>query len=239
MSKKKQSARITDLKAENYDLRVRNEFLENRIAIAKSKKQDFMEQTKHLTKEERAELLRRIRDFKSSVYSFIEKSRNKEVELVRGEWYFCHHVCFRYYYTEVCTFENKIHVLSLVNTDLSFYGSSYFYKNKGWEIVEATTEQIKQGITLERDNGYFWNDEKQDFLKLEDVCYKAKTRQELLDIAILAGAEVLSNDFDIRISYPFVQMLDNSFICNSLSADKGKIEVIKEVFTKLLKNYKG
>lgn len=225
-----------------YNLSVENEFLKNRIAIIESKKGFEITKIKSLTKEEQIELLEKVRAFKASAVSFIDNSKNnkkeekKEVELVRGNIYKIKDSVgslFRYKVKGSC---NSKLCFSHTNHTRFMSGG---YIGYAVEFTNATEDEKQTLIKQEEENGGFWNDEKQDFLKLEDVCYKAKTRQELLDIASIAGVEFLSNDFDIRISYPFVQMIDSSFICNSLIAGKGKIEVTKEVFIKLLKNYKG
>ena len=125
--------------------------MNNRIAIIESKKGWGISKIKSLTKEERVELLEKIRSFKAFAVSFIDNSKNnkkeekKEVELIKGKWYFCHDVCFRYKHTEVGNFDNKIHFLSLFD-DVNIYNGDYFFENKDWETIDKIFAENEKNI---------------------------------------------------------------------------------------------
>ena len=231
---KNKTAYTKSLEKKAYSLSLFNEFLENRIAITEP-------QTRFLTpiEQKAVAITGNVIDdcFKQLKQGFdIKKEEKKEVQLIRGKWYCLDSISFiRFKQIN----KDRVEAFTFIGFGLSKLNDTHadeacFIK----EYKEANYEQVKQGIEYERENGKFWSDEKKDFLKLEDVCYKAESRQELLEIANTAGVEILANDFDIDITYPFVQMGDSSSMYNSLFV-RNNTEVTKETFIKLLKNYKG
>lgn len=161
----------------------------------------------------------------------------KKVELIRGKWYCCDGAWFRYDYTEICKFENKIHTFVLIGANCNNYDSAYFYEGKNCKIVEATIEQMRQGVAMERKNGKFWNDKKQDFLKLEDIQYIAHSINDLMDVYNV-NIRLLHHSLNMTVGRTNVLLFKDGFIYKQELCEKDKIEETKEVFVSLLKNYK-
>ena len=240
MNKKKQSARITQLKAENYDLRFENEFLKNRIAIVEADKGSIISQIKPLNKEQRAELLQRIRAFKDSVTLFIEDAKKKEVELVRGEFYRLGNNTASFRFKE---WQNKdICTYSCCQDDIYRGYEMNIFKGNLYVAKESNNIVVSNLVKAEEEGGKFWSDKKQDFLKLEDVYFMALNKNDFIDVYAQCDSSMMSQFANFREEYNMMIIGVYKTLYNAASNSseaEDRTEVTKEVFIKLLKNYKG
>lgn len=103
----------------------------------------------------------------------------KEVELVRGEVYTYNNGEHIFRFKEHGFYGNIISLYTL-RDDNSFYLHCNFSDMRGIRL--ATPEEKAKLIQAEQEHGKYWDDEKKDFLKLEDVCYEFDNMLDLVDI---------------------------------------------------------
>jgi len=183
---------------------------------------------------------------KGSAEKWIKEHEEKEVELVKGEWYTAEwgrDTCVFRFKSERLSETKAEQIISVFSQCLpkEFECGSEFYVYKR-DFKKANQEQINQGVKAEEEHGKFWNKEKGDFLKLEDVCYNFTNIRDLVDIDGVREIET----FPRKMFYQSVGgveditlgLYDNQLSIYENLIYNGRVKVDKQTFITLLKNHK-
>jgi len=173
---------------------------------------------------------------------------NKKVELVRGQVYWCKSGVFRFSYitkmpcphnSEGCY--HKVGYLHFNNNNGGM-DDSYFANEDCFDSINYATEEEKAiFVKSEEANGKFWNDEKKDFLKLEDVYFEALCKDDFNKAYAACPSDLLSGYANFRIDYNIIMIGKAETLYNTKLErcdTKNMTMVGIEVFIKLLENYK-
>jgi len=178
---------------------------------------------------------------KESAEKWIEEHTKKEIEPIKGEIYFC--TCKgsgnSYVFRADAGVYKTSHSTSVSMDDNSFSMNPCITPDDDIKTLRLVTEEEKAKlIKAEEEHDKFWSDEKKDFLKLEDVYYKADIRQDLKDISNVVDISMLSDCYDFNMSRLCVFITPNNTILNANSCNMNRLQVNKQTFITLLKNHK-
>ena len=179
---------------------------------------------------------------KGSAEKWVAEHKNKEVELIKGEIYFCHDfTCSRIVRMDTIIDEVKYNSISNISGGGLFRVDEVLNNNNFRKTIRPATEEEKQKlIKAEKEHGRFWSQEKGDYLGLDDVRYKANTRQDLKDIINICPLSLLGTKFNTCTFCKCVQLFFGVLV-NKDHFDAKKNQVIpvsKQTFITLLKNHK-
>lgn len=164
------------------------------------------------------------------------QKEKKDVKLVRGEVYTIEDSVkslFRYKEPSECNTKRYFsHTNHRIFNDSGYIGYAVKFNL-------ATQEEKAKLIKAEEEHGKFWSDEKGDFLKLEDVYYKAETIQDLKDIIIACPVDLISVGFCFNLYYNLICLDSEIKITSFRELSTNKIKVTKNVFINLLKSNYG